>query len=399
MNTSEQLITLIRELVKEETKSIDRSLICVVDSVSYDGTLNIKLLSDENTVLSNIPNNSGYEFKSGDYAILYKLGNTLSNAFVFNKVTKDPIKIGDFETVINNGSSSSGYSGPLVSSLGGLTGDITIGDGLAINGQSLYANYQPAIEKAVEESKQYTDEQLETIELPSAFTNEQTGTIQGSSSDGYVAADNGFGKVNGWDSILNRLDNLEYVPISLISFTKTGTTVFELGSTVDDVSFIWTANKTPSSLKINSTNLSTPTQSSGTVTLAEQGLTTTTTYTLTAGDGKNNSSRTATIYFYRGLYYGVSATDITTSAQVISLNELLRSSRSCTFTVNAGAGQYIWFCLPTVYGTPTFNVGGFDGGFKDVLTLNVTNKSGRTEEYHIWKSDNVNLGSTTVTVK
>lgn len=399
MNTSEQLITLIRELVKEEVKDIDRSLICIVDSVNYNGTLNIKLLSDENTVLSNIPNNSGYEFKSGDYAVLYKLGNALNNSFVFNKVTKEPIKAGGGETVIISNGSSGGYSGPLVSSLGGLTGDITIGDGLAINGQSLYADYQPAIEKAVEESKQYIDEQLGTIELPSVFTNEQTGTIQGSSSDGYVTADNGFGKVNGWDSILDRLDNLEYVPISLTSFMKTGTTVFELGSTVDDVSFTWTANKTPSSLKIDSISLSTPTQASGAITMVKQSLTTTTTYTLTAGDGKNNSSRTATIYFYRGLYYGVSATDITTSAQVIALSELLKSSRSCTFTVNAGTGQYIWFCLPTAYGTPTFNVGGFDGGFKDVLTLNVTNKSGRTEEYHIWKSDNASLGSTTVTIK
>jgi hypothetical protein len=56
------------------------------------------------------------------------------------------------------------------------------------------------------------------------------------------------------------------------------------------------------------------------------------------------------------------------------------------------------FALPTSYGTPLFNVGGFDGGFNLIKTFNFTNYSGHTESYDVWISDNIGLGTTTVKV-
>ena len=61
--------------------------------------------------------------------------------------------------------------------------------------------------------------------------------------------------------------------------------------------------------------------------------------------------------------------------------------------------EYIYFCIPVKWDTPTFNVGGFDGGFFKVAEINFTNKSGYTEPYSIWRSDNHSLGSQSVTVK
>ena len=140
MGTPEQLINLIRELVKEETRGIDRSVICEVDSVNSDGTVNIKLLSDESTILYNIPNGSGYSFESGDYAVLYKIGNALNNAFIFNKVTKEPLVVGGGDTTINNIFSSGGGGTIItsgVTSIGGASGEILLNNSLLISNNTL----------------------------------------------------------------------------------------------------------------------------------------------------------------------------------------------------------------------------------------------------------------------
>ncbi|WP_157796132.1 hypothetical protein [Thomasclavelia cocleata] len=55
--------------------------------------------------------------------------------------------------------------------------------------------------------------------------------------------------------------------------------------------------------------------------------------------------------------------------------------------------------MPARYGAVNFNVGGFDGGFTKVATIEFTNASGYTENYDIYKSDNANLGTQTVTCK
>lgn len=140
MGTPEQLISLIRELVKEETRGIDRSIICEVESVNPDGTVNIKLLSDESTILYNIPNGSGYSFESGDYAVLYKIGNALNNAFIFNKVTKEPLVVGGGDTTINNIISSGGGGTIItsgVTSIGGASGEILLNNSLQMSNNTL----------------------------------------------------------------------------------------------------------------------------------------------------------------------------------------------------------------------------------------------------------------------
>ena len=86
MNTSEQLVSLIRELIREEMSKKDASSICQIASVNENGTVNIILPSDPDTIIPNIKNTSGYEFVSGDYGVLYKIENKLNNSFIFSKI-------------------------------------------------------------------------------------------------------------------------------------------------------------------------------------------------------------------------------------------------------------------------------------------------------------------------
>lgn len=90
VNTSEQLVSLIRDLIKEEISKKDASIICQIASVNKNGTMNIILPSDPDTIIPNIKNTSGYEFVAGDYGVLYKIENKLNNSFIFSKIITTP---------------------------------------------------------------------------------------------------------------------------------------------------------------------------------------------------------------------------------------------------------------------------------------------------------------------
>lgn len=130
------------------------------------------------------------------------------------------------------------------------------------------------------------------------------------------------------------------------------------------------------------------------------GVTATTTYTLVATSNNGvQKSKTATITFANGIYYGKSTTSTYNNALISGLTKQLSNSKNRTITVNAGAGEYIFYCIPSRLGTCNFNVGGFDGGFSKVATINFTNSDNYAENYDIYKSDNANLGNTNITIK
>lgn len=84
-NNAEQLVSLIRELVREELNKRDSTSIGVVRSTNNDGTVNIYLIPDFNTIISNIKNSSKYELKEGDVIVLYKINNQINNSFIISK--------------------------------------------------------------------------------------------------------------------------------------------------------------------------------------------------------------------------------------------------------------------------------------------------------------------------
>jgi hypothetical protein len=130
------------------------------------------------------------------------------------------------------------------------------------------------------------------------------------------------------------------------------------------------------------------------------GVTATTTYILVATSNNGvQKSKTSTITFANGVYYGKSTTSTYNNALISGLTKQLSNSKNRTITVNAGVGEYIFYCIPSRLGACSFNVGGFDGGFSKVATINFTNSDNYVENYDIYKSDNANLGNTNVTIK
>lgn len=123
-------LNIIRSLIKEEQQKQDRTEICQIDSINEDGSLNIKMLSDfdQIRVIPNIQNQSVYEFKSGDFAIIYLIQNQLSNSFI---IAKCQPRLSDLRNYSNNGINKSiqniaQQSGGAVNSVNGKVGNVII---------------------------------------------------------------------------------------------------------------------------------------------------------------------------------------------------------------------------------------------------------------------------------
>lgn len=198
------------------------------------------------------------------------------------------------------------------------------------------------------------------------------------------------------DDIYEKLGDLMYTPISITSFTNNKNTQ-EMGSIVTEVVLNWNYNKTPKTLMLDSESLDV---SLKTKTLSGQSIKTNKTFTLKATDERDAvSTKTTVITFLNGVYYGV-GDDLeisgVTNEFILGLTKTLQANKSKTFTVNAGSGKHIYYIIPTRYGTPVFKVGGFEGGFEKLGTVNFTNASGYSENYDVYKSSNAGLGNTTV---
>ena len=95
-----------------------------------------------------------------------------------------------------------------------------------------------------------------------------------------------------------------------------------------------------------------------------------------------------------GLYSGNIVTLLATG-----FNSELAGGLGKSFTVTASPTQKIYYLIPVSYGTPTFSVGGFDGGFILKTTVPYVNTLGVSLSYNLWESEKLNLGTTTVSVR
>lgn len=194
------------------------------------------------------------------------------------------------------------------------------------------------------------------------------------------------------EAIKEELGNMTFIPIEITSFEhQLG--VVEKGSVLEEIDLYWTATKAPISLKLDDASVGITNPIKKVVSLSED-----TIFTLVASDGKTQDTAQTSVLFADGIYYGDSSATTYDNSFVVGLNKILSTDKVHTVTVNAdGLDKHIFIAAPAAQ-TCTFKVGGFEGGFHEVETLDYTNIHNRTTSYKIYKSDNANLGTTTVTI-
>lgn len=202
-------------------------------------------------------------------------------------------------------------------------------------------------------------------------------------------------------NVKDALDELLYYKPEVKSFTASPAFGdYEIGSKVTNPKFTWSFNKDIVSQTLTECTVDgIVTRTAGYV----GEISTQKTFTIAAKDSKGTScSRGGAYNFKHKRYFGVAAApEAYDSAFILGLtgSEFCTNRQKAAFTLNADKGKYFYYAFPASYGTPTFNVGGFDGGFELAATIDFTNASGNTTSFVIWKSENANLGAQNIVVK
>ena len=93
--------------------------------------------------------------------------------------------------------------------------------------------------------------------------------------------------------------------------------------------------------------------------------------TMTASDGTNNVTATATVNYLNPIYYGTSAVNTLDNAGILALaNKNLVISFGMTLNNFGGDGKYLVFVIPQSFGVPSFLVNGLTSTAFTVTPLN-----------------------------
>ena len=222
-----------------------------------------------------------------------------------------------------------------------------------------------------------------------------TDVLDDTAGDGNVSKTWTADKLSG---LLSRIEDLEYVPISINSLSVSPS-LAEIGSTQTSATLTYGMNRNAVQMKLDN-NVISNTSASGTISLTGLSLTSNKTWTLKAKDERDReASKNVTLTFTNKVKYGAAVSSTINDAFLNSLpTRTLSTGKIKNINVTTGENQYIWYALPSSYGTCTFTVGGFTGGFSLISTFNHTNESGTTVEYRVYRSDNPNLGAQAVTI-
>lgn len=238
---------------------------------------------------------------------------------------------------------------------------------------------------------------VQEVDAENLYTNDEINDMFVKQEAGKGLSENDF-----TDEYRQLIDDLAYTAIAFVSASATNATN-EIGSTVTETVITWYFNKEPKTqtIKFGSEVAEVLDKSIRSKTYSGKTITSNMSIVITATDERNaQASSTLNITFQPRAYWGVAQNkEIYDSADILALSEsALTSTRTRNINVNAGEGEHIIYAIPSSFGTPTFKINGFEGGFVKVGTINFTNASGYSQNYDVYKSVNPNLGSTQVVV-
>ncbi len=195
-----------------------------------------------------------------------------------------------------------------------------------------------------------------------------------------------------YSTVQAALDALLYQFPLITTFINNVNTV-ETGVTITSVTLSWTYNKAMTSASLNQGIGAIPPTDlmhvvSGSFTVDK-------TWTLTASDGANSTSRNSTIAFRQKRYWGVNAATSLDTAAILALgNSEFATNFNKAAIYDATGGKYPYFAYPATFGIPSqVTVGGLAFSDFNVATQSFTNSSGFTENYHVIRFNNIQSGA------
>lgn len=202
------------------------------------------------------------------------------------------------------------------------------------------------------------------------------------------------------DALNTIIGKIYYVDPAITSFTMTPSTdTYEIGSTVNELTFAWAYNKDIVSQTLTDCTLADETVRSATYSTP---LNSNKTFTLTASDGKNSVSASKSVSFKHKVYWGAASEPASfDSAFILALTgKKFATNYKGSYSMNLGEGQYGYIAYPASWGKiDSWYIGGFEITTHDCGTIEFTNASGNTTTFRITRTTQPGLGSISVEVK
>lgn len=206
-----------------------------------------------------------------------------------------------------------------------------------------------------------------------------------------------------WNTVKKALDGLiakvEYIKPEITAFNMTpSATVYEVGQSVDSVSFDWTLNKDVTSQALTDCTVTAEDREA----TYDTPISSAKTFTLTVGDGQNSASKSISIAFRNKIYFGGAAEPSDyDSAFILGLaKSQFATTKAGSFAMTVGDGEYGYLAFPKSFGSISqVNIGGFDVDVTACGDIAFTNASGGVNTYSIYRTGRTGLGSITMVVK
>ena len=202
------------------------------------------------------------------------------------------------------------------------------------------------------------------------------------------------------DALDTIIGKIYYVDPAITSFTMTPSTdTYEIGSTVNELTFAWAYNKDIVSQTLTDCTLTDETVRSATYSTP---INSNKTFTLTASDGEKSVSATKSVSFKHKVYWGAASEPSSfDSAFILALTgKKFATNYKGTYAMNLGEGQYGYVAYPSSWGKiDSWWIGGFEVETYHCGTIEFTNASGNTTTFRITRTTQPSLGNITAEVK
>ena len=201
-------------------------------------------------------------------------------------------------------------------------------------------------------------------------------------------------KLSGW------YDEEHYVPMTGTFSMSPNTTTYEMGAS-KNVKFSWTFSKLPTEVTFNGVAQEAAESGSASVTVTSKTHSTLTYKVYGKYKEGETVNKSLSINFRNKYYYDYVAEPSTVDGDFIkSLSKSgWANAKTISFTPNCTEGTYVWYAYPKRLGAAVMWMGGFQGGFEEPSIVSVTNSSGLTEDYYVYRSTNSGIGDLAIQAK
>jgi hypothetical protein len=260
-----------------------------------------------------------------------------------------------------------------------------------------------------------TVDDIITLSHTDTIRTDTTGTVSGVFGDTVdvitSVSSNGKGHLTGVEtstltlpnvqSLEDRLDALEYVPIDITSFLAPANSIYEYGYGPGSLTFDWSTNTTPSSLILISPISGGVPVSAGDTSYTEPAFTvnstfgaeTVNTWELYAYDAQNNEAfESFALTWVYPFFSGEDSADLSSGTGIEGLTSSISRKNNKTIAVSA-TNEFIYFAYPATYGSLNSILDGNGFNVTSSFTQYTANvyqaASGDSISYNIYKSNSV----------